>query len=765
MVRRSKMAWFIVLVLNMSFAAYPPAAASVTDQQVDDAIMKIKAYLYEKQDAETGTWEFRSTPGGIKRDVVQRGAETAVVTYAMLVSGESYQNPKLSRALEFLQQLDPIGTYAVSMRAHTWARLPLTWSAMLEKDAGWLMQAADSHPHSLFYYQMGEATPYIDNGVVQYGLLGLWEASKRGYKVPRKYWQTWLEHFLGCQRADGNWTYAANPDEKVEGIGSGNIFDTTGIGDAANAGLAAMLIIQQELFRSRKTPDPKTSAAINKGLDWLNRHFDLATGQSGYNHFYVFGIERIAAACGVRYLNGQDWYQVGAEQIIHQLKTIQKTEYDSLQMAFALMFLSRGQYPVWIAKLNIPGVDSNNRPNDLHFLNLHLSDQREGELNWQAIDIDAAPPEAWLMSPVLYLSSGQRVALNPEQRQRLKRYLDMGGLLVTCAENRSSAFNQSIRELAGQMYPQHELKRLDPGDPLCRSWHQLTKGFDMPVESVSNGARHLILIVNHDWGYSLQADAPQDDHPAWAFAANLYAYATNRGVPNNRLVTPIEDRQKRAQTASFTIGRALYDGNWLPEPAAWDLLANPLFNRTGLNLETTSADARDALKLDQIGASDLKLIHLAGVEPVHFTETQLEAIKTYVHRGGTLLVENVGGRGGFSKSVRQQLASLFSSQPTPLSASDPIISGQGLPNGYDCHRTVYRRYSVLEARLDPIPRLWAFFDSSNQPRVIISDHDLSTGLLGGKHWGIDGYQPASARELMTNLVLWSKQQSLSVEAD
>ncbi len=739
------------------------AGGAVSDQQVAQAIERIKQFLYDKQDTQTGSWEFRSQQGGIKRDVNQFGAETAMVTYALLVSGESFQNPKLAKAIEFLRQIGPIGTYAVSVRAHVWACLPSASLSMLDQDATWLMHAADGHPEGLFYYQPGQTTAFIDNGVVQYGVLGLWEATKRGYKIPRKYWENWLGHFLRSQRPDGNWTYAAGQEQVVGGAGSGNIFDSTGIGDAANAGLAALLIIQQELFRSLKTPHPQTYGAIGKGLDWLDQHFDLTTGNSGYNHYYLFGIERIAAACGVRYLNDQDWYQAGAAQIINDIRQMEVTQFDSLQMAFALMFLSRGRYPVWIAKLKLPGIDWNNRPNDLYFLNLYLSDRREGELNWQVIDLDKGDPTDWLMSPVLYLSSDQAFELDDRQLDRLKGYLNRGGLLVTCAEDRSGLFSASVRRMAKRLYPRYPIEPMKSDDPFWDSWLPKQKGFSIPVLSVSNGARHLILSVEDDWGYPLQA-GDYDGSPAATFASNLFAYATGRGVPRNRLDALYQKRQdRRATTGEIRVGCARYDGHWRPEPAMWTVFAEDLFNRAGKVLTATSDDA-DALGLDQIGGCDMDLVHLCGVDAVRLTPAELEAVRRYVDRGGTLLIETVGGRGAFGRSVTRQLAQLFDTQPVPLGVQDAIVSGQGIVGGYDCRRAAYRRFAAVSADLEPVPRLTAFFDSHDRPRVIVSDLDLTIGVLGSEHWGVFGYQRETSRQLMTNIVLWASQESLAPPA-
>ncbi len=748
---------FLACVLAVSCVT--GSSWAVTDEEVGRAIDKIKKYLYEKQDPQSGNWEFRSRPGGLKRDRVQVGGETALVTLALMLSGESAQNPNIARAIKYLQDLEMGGTYAVSMRAHVWAQLPPQYLQFLEKDAQWLLEAASRHQLGLFDYQPVPSS-YIDNSVTQYGILGLWEGSKRGISVPRRYWERWLDHFLKAQLPDGSWVYGASAAESIGGEGSGNIFDAPGTGAMTTTGLTTLLVAQEELYADRKAPEPKITAAIQKGMDWLDKNFDLDAGGGGYNHYYLYGVERVALASGVRYLKGMDWYKVGAEQIIREADKLQGSRQDYLKTSFALMFMARGRYPVWISKLEIPEIAWNNHPNDLHFVSLYLSDQREGEVNWQVVNINDASPDEWLMAPALYLASNDAVSLTAPQKRVIKQYIDKGGLLVTCADNDSAAFNNSIRQLVAELYPQYPVKRVEEKNRLLHSWQKLPNGDQMPIYTVSNGARELVIMPGFDWGYQVQSERHANQSNAWKFATNLFAYATDKGVLNNRLVRPFEARQERQSLGRMKIGRARYQGNWLPEPATWEVLSDFVFNHTGFSVTATPADGDGVLDLEDIGDSELKLIHLSGIEAVKLTPAELEAIQAYVKRGGTLLVENVGGQGGFSQGVLDQLSGLFKSPAVPLTGADAVISGEGLPGGFDCRRTLYRRYAVVTLNLEPVPRLAGFLDEKGRPTVIISHEDLSLGALGCRQWGILGYHPASARELMTNIILLASQQSV-----
>jgi hypothetical protein len=42
-----------------------------------------------------------------------------------------------------------------------------------------------------------------------------------------------------------------------------------------------------------------------------------------------------------------------------------------------------------------------------------------------------------------------------------------------------------------------------------------------------------------------------------------------------------------------------------------------------------------------------------------------------------------------------------------------------------------------------------------RPAIIISNEDLSQGMIRVNHWGVVGYDNETTEKLLTNLVLWS----------
>ena len=717
--------------------------SAVNEQEVVSGIEAMKGYLFKIQ-SDQGHWEVSSVTTG------HEGGQTALVVLSLLIAGESHQNPRLSKALDWLKQAHLSSTYAVSLRAHVWSGLPNEFHPWLRRDADWLMEAAKQHELGTFDYQSHRSTR-IDNSVTQYGTLGLWEAAKRGVPVPDRFWQALQTHFLSSQQADGGWDYD-------------NTSDPTGSMTAA--GLTALIICRQQLYQSKRIPEPLTGA-VDRGLAWLNRHFDGPRNPpvGSWNYYYLVSIERVALAGGIRALRGRDWYRVGARYILDQQEaddsrgTFGSVGRQPWQTAFALMFLSRGSYPVWVSKLSVPNLRWNSRPDDMHRLTSYLSDVAERELNWQVVSVQTAP-EHWINAPVLYLASSDAVELTKDQQQRLKRYLDLGGLLLANPVGRSTRFTASVRRLAVQLYPRFRMRPLDREHPMFSSLHRLSGKVTGPVHGVSNGVRELMILLDRDWSASLQSATPGVAKGSWPLATNLFVYVTDRGRIPDRLASSYEQRLRRVTEGQILLGRLRYDGEWLPEPAGWQQIGNRVFNRFGLNVQTVDLEL-EALSANREGPD---LAHLAGVESVKLNELELAAIERYAHGGGTILVETVGGRGDFAVSVEKQLAERFGTAAVPISNRSAVLSGEDIPGAEQIRRVRYRRRATAVLSARSRPRL-AAFHLKGRPAVIISREDLTLGVMGVRHWDVLGYDVESARRLAMNLLLWCHAQRAQVERE
>jgi len=152
------------------------------------------------------------------------------------------------------------------------------------------------------------------------------------------------------------------------------------------------------------------------------------------------------------------------------------------------------------------------------------------------------------------------------------------------------------------------------------------------------------------------------------------------------------------------------------------------------------------------------VLHLAGgafEADYELTEDEKQAIKSFVEAGGTVLVEGVGGRSEFAGNIAKQLTSVFGAAAARLTSVDPVMTGSAGAAGKSVSRVNYRRFSVINMEIGRSPRLSAI-NHDGRAAVIVTSEDLSLGALGVRHWGINGYQTESARQILTNIILAAK---------
>lgn len=731
----------VIAVFCCACPAKPAQAQQLTDEQVSEAVDRIKQYLFDAQDP-SGAWFGSYQAGPEDGEGRVRWGETAMAALALIVSGESPQRPEIAKALELLAEVEITGVYPLAMRVHLWSYLPDYYKPLLERDGATMANSA--YEGARFNYWVYGADDFdendtrVDNSTTQYGILSLWQVAKRGGRIGNPFWEAALQLFIDMQKSDGGWAYSTAPNTTQS---------------MTCAGLTVLLVAQQELYRDRDKPPAELTEAINRGLEYLDRNWSLANMNTpGGASYTYYGYERVGLASGRKYFGGQDWFETIARQIIGR-----NARYGSSVSlaAFDLMFLARGRVPVWINKLQVEGVEWNNRPNDVYFLNRYISRFIETEVNWQIVDINTDPND-WLSAPLMWLSSPSAVELTDEQVAKLKRYLDMGGTLIVNPENRSSSMRDSIIQLASKMYPHLAFTEMAADHPMAG----LVSGEGQarrrpPIKVLSNGARDLIIMPQQDWGMQFQADeSPNPDREEhWRYITNIYAVVTDRGKLLPRLTTPLVVRQQRATAGTIKVVTPMIGGAPLPESDVYAAMKNVLFNQTGYELLV------EQLPLEDIVAADPTLVHLMGVDAVELSIAEQDALKAYIDSGGTVLVETLGGGGDFAATVGRQVSGMVSGQDQLLrNRTGAIVTGRISINGNNIsdtarnRRVIYRPLTIELADPGVDMMLRGYLQDERYP-VLISNEDLSLGMLGVRQYGINGYSVESARNIMANILL------------
>jgi VWFA-related protein len=295
------------------------------DQQIASTIARGVGFLKERQSAR-GHWD---EPAQLDH----RLGVTALAGLALLENGVAREAPGISRARELVAELAVASdqTYDLALAILFLARCQQGRRG--ESDV--LIQAlgrrlARGDHDGMWTYNVprggeetevgssgsrrrtGRAAPRRvpmfagigDNSNTQFALLGLWAAGRHGYDSDGSL-ESIDQHFRGSQLGDGHWGYRLG----MQGSDSMSCAGLMGLAIAASRPSLA----ERQTARARGAAlaaDPAFVAALKA----VGQDAREANPQSEI--YYLWSLERVCVALGLRSLDGFDWYAQGARILI-----------------------------------------------------------------------------------------------------------------------------------------------------------------------------------------------------------------------------------------------------------------------------------------------------------------------------------------------------------------------------------------------------------------------------------------------------------------
>ena len=685
--------------------------------------------------------------GGIRNDGYQTGLN-ALCVYALLQSSYAIKDERLNVKGPFVRNLidhmkampadnGPV-TYARGIRATALALLARPEDkAALAKDVAYLL---GSHMNGAYTYQAiarggrGGGSPgrfegMWDNSNSQYGLLGVWSAAEIGAEVNSTYWAAVENHWTKCQLDDGSWDYAG-----YNRGGGGRI-------SMSVAGVASLFVthdyLDAPLIGSSVGREP-FSKALAKGLAHLEFGDNAVNISGGYT---LYGLERAGLASGFKFFGDHDWYRELAAAVI-RAQDMDGSWGNEVETAYHLLFLARGRHPILMNKLRYDGYWAN-RPRDVSNLARFGSRELERPLNWQVVPITRDWTD-WTDSPILEISTHTAANFSDAEIEKIRNFVDAGGLLFTQADAGKPEADKWAQELARKLFPLYEMRDL-PDDHEIYSI--LYKPSPHPVlRGVSNGARLLMVHSPTDVTQYWQMRQDKTRRSLFELGINLFLYASGKGDLRNRIASTYIPAQGPATGGKLSALRIKYPGNWDPEPVAWGRFARYFQQETDVALDVRAVD------LDRLDFKVAPFAHWTGTHAYTATDAEVAAIRKFVGDGGVLLIEPCGGSGEFFESARQALQRAFPEAHGQLiSKTSPMLTASG-PGMDDLTIPAVRNY-VKSKGLGTSGRLDEL--RFGKGVVIYNPLDITSGLLGTHTWGILGFEPAYASSLLKNVLLWS----------
>jgi len=759
----------VCLGVPFPFAPKPRAAAAdpkkAFDEKVQEGIRQAQEFLWMTQRPD-GTWEpvelitVRSTkerkatigkvdPKNKVGTMPFPVGTTALCAFALLESGVSPEEPRMARTLKWLAGEKTLLTYSIGLRANVWqaaSKYDARYRRLLAVDVRALMRSTKDGGYH--YVCPCEPQAPRDNSNSQYGLLGVWAGAKEDMEIPRQYWQIAMQYWIKCQNRDGGWGY--RKDAKADSYASMTV-----------AGLASLYVCAHNYLANRYSKCGVTTAIrpIESGLEWLGKNMqdhnlDSRVPREGgepiklpVDPYYLFGVERVALASGYRRFGGVDWYRAGVRRILFAQRgdgSIPAGVWGDVNVgtAYSLLFLSRGRHPLVFSKLQFDS-DWNNRPDDLPGLTRWLSKSFERTLNWQIIQI-TDPVEGWHDAPLLYVSGAEDPKFTDEQLDKLRTFVHQGGTLFSITECSGPGFRAKIREAYKALFPSYELEEAKVGHPLFAEPFKL---YQRGIFMISNGVRPLAIHCDTDLSLYWQQRRFKTSVRMFQIAANIAAYVTGKDAFAPRAAAHwVKDKPFTAKT-KVKIARLKHNGNYDPEPLAYERFRRLLGQRHAVGLEVVGP-----IDFKELADSGAKLATITGTGKLDLTDDEVAAMKAYVAAGGTVVIDAAGGGELFYRSAQGLLESVYGRRKVQtLSQESKVYALEGMK----ITNVSFRGEAIRRIGKHSGPPAVRAVILDERPAILLSREDITTALVGSACATCDGYTPESAFELMRNFVVFA----------
>jgi len=656
-----------------------------TSEEVSRAIKRGQDFLLAAQSG--GNWEPPLLNG--KPDS-QEGGRTALATYALLASGVNAQDPKIKSAVDCLMKNSEMrGIYAIGIRAQIWHLLPrrADYQTAAKRDAQLLLEGMGKTGNDLGMYAYTTTEHSYHNSPAQYGVLGMWACEEAGVEVSSRYWQAVQDAWQRNQQSDGGWSYHMQADAGHPVMAS-----------MTAAGVATLFITLDYLGVNvgAKCKAPLPNKPIERGMQWMAQNFTKVK-----DLYTWYGVERIGVASGYKFLGESDWYQVGANTLLKQQDATNGSWNERgtvVGTSYALLFLSKGSAPVVMNKLqyatvqnktsanqtvahagSMDGADNtwNTRPRDAANVVRWMGREIEQDLNWQITGL-SGKPEDMLDAPILYLAGNKAPVFSEVEQAKLKRYAELGGLILGHADCGALAFSVAFRKLGTDLFPDYTWRELPDTHPIYTRQQFMRASWKTKpsVIGLSNGTRELMLLIPQadpgaTWQTRATARNPEHFQLMACFFQSTIDIRSIRRKGETWVVTP-DSKIKPAK--SLNVARLKFKGNWNPEPAGWERIGAVMLNTDQLRLEIQTVEIGSG----RLKPADTPFAHLTTVGKLRLDTVQWNELRAYVLAGGCLLIDVAGGDAATALEVENDLEKiapdLASQFQTPIALDDPFYA-------------------------------------------------------------------------------------------
>jgi hypothetical protein len=770
--------WLVGCVLSAVSFLQPAACCGqflapreISAADVEQSIERGIKYIKEQQQAD-GTWPDR--PG-------YAGGLTPLCTLALLNAGCDVEDDAVKRALTYLRGFRSNATYTTSLQTMVFcAARPEADRLLIVRNVKWLegRQIKKGASAGMWAFPAPSSPDHVDNSMTHFAMLALYEAERVGVSASDQTWRLALDFWQRIQNPDGSW-----------GWGPGY----PGSGSMTCAGIAAIIMATGHLNGGDATIDGnqvkccgqgQSSDHVVRALDWLERNFSVQRnpGVKFWLSYYLYSLERAGRLTARRFIGTHDWFREGAHMLVNRqrLNGAWPSDLDNeyrgdpnVGSSFSLMFLAKARRPVLLARVqHQPGEDWNHHRRSLFNLVDYVEHAWQRPLAYQVVNISAASVEDLLESPVLFLSGSEAPQFTPEEKQKLRMYVDRGGFIFAEQCCGSGNFDQGFRQLMKEIFPEAEanLRLLPPNHPVWYAEERVAPDQLRELWGIDVGCRTSVVYCPQDlschWelagaqrGESLPDAVQKQVAAARSIGINVLAYATNREVKykDPAAPTPVAVAGgEPVERGALQVANVLHPGGCDAAPGALPNLLRLAAEKLEVRVSRQPSEVR--LSDPELFRHHLVLMH--GRMAFTLTPVERKQLRTYLERGGMLFADAICSNKAFADSFVREMQEIFPEQKLErIPVSHPLFS-QAF-GGDDIQAVSLRKPEKagdggrLSSTARPAEPYLEGLKLGDRYAVIFSRYDVSCALEGHETLECEGYAAPDAARIALNVLLYS----------
>ena len=365
---------------------------------------------------------------------------------------------------------------------------------------------------------------------------------------------------------------------------------------------------------------------------------------------------------------------------------------------------------------------------------------------------------------VLFFSGTRTLKLDDASLAKLRAYVLKGGMLVFDSVAGSPFFYGSAKQVMQQAFPELAWRVVPPDHPLyhmvndVKSVHYSPNvSSDQPqLEALYVGSRIGVLVSRYGLGCGwddhavplIKDAAYYDVGSANAIGINLVAYAIGYNRVGMEEARPelFAAADEKTPTDEFVFAQIEHEGAYNVHPNSATTLLSKLRAATSLRVNLK----REVVDPGKDDLSNLSFLYLTGLDDFHLSDNAVTALRGFLQRNGTLLINNGLGLSTFDRAVRRELARVLpGAQLQPIPLSHAIFSDVVPVQTADYTPAVAMRYGPSNA-----PKLEGI-TLNGDVRVIYSPIDLEAGWEQTEYPMAIAYRPDTATPLGMNILMYA----------